>query len=177
MVLGKRRILFRKISPCLFTGNRRLSTSCKSCLYVPRRITPFKSLELPEEYKDYARVAILLHDCAKYGNDNELDKEAYPQHGAICAEMVENFWHEAYESMYGKLPDFIPMAIRSHMGQWVTDRKDRPFTAIDQLVHYADYISSRNFIDIPSITAKYEQIVEQERKELEELTANISVPF
>lgn len=91
--------------------------------------------------------------------------------------MVENFWREAYEPMYGKLPDFIPMAIRSHMGQWVTDRKDRPFTAIDQLVHYADYISSRNFIDIPSITAEYEQIVEQERKEFEELTANISVPF
>lgn len=148
-----------------------------ACMFLEELLRLSRWSYMPEEYKDYARVAILLHDCAKYGNDNELDKEAYPQHGAICAEMVENFWHEAYESMYGKLPDLIPMAIRSHMGQWVTDRKDRPFTAIDQLVHYADYISSRNFIDIPSITAEYEQIVEQERKELEELTANISVPF
>ena len=48
------------------------------------------------------------------------------------------------------------MAIRSHMGQWVEDKEDRPFTQIDRLVHLADYIASRNFWDIPQITAEYQ---------------------
>ena len=30
-----------------------------------------------------------------------------------------------------------------------------PFTDIDRLVHLADYIASRNFIDIPEITSDY----------------------
>lgn len=121
-----------------------------------------------EEYKDYARVAILLHDCAKYGAGDEMDKEAYAEHGALAAQMVIAFWEEEFEYEHGKLSDLLPMAIRSHMGQWVNEREDRPFTSIDQLVHYADYIASRNFIDIPQVSKEY-----QAQTEID----NIFIPF
>ena len=148
-----------------------------ACMFLEELLRLSRWSYMPDKYKDYARVAILLHDCAKYGKGDEMDKDDYAQHGAICAEMVKEFWDEEYADRYGKMPDLIPMAIRSHMGQWVTDREDRPFTSLDQLVHYADYISSRNFIDIPSVTAEYEAVAEQERKEFEELTADIPLPF
>lgn len=148
-----------------------------ACMFLEELLRLSRWSYMPDKYKDYARVAILLHDCAKYGKGDEMDKDDYAQHGAICAEMVKEFWDEEYADRYGKMSDLIPMAIRSHMGQWVTDREDRPFTSLDQLVHYADYISSRNFIDIPSVTAEYEAVAEQERKEFEKLTADIPLPF
>ena len=54
------------------------------------------------------------------------------------------------------------MAIRSHMGQWVENRDDRPFTNIDRLVHMADYIASRPFWDIPELTAQYAEDYDKE---------------
>ena len=48
------------------------------------------------------------------------------------------------------------MAIRSHMGQWVEERDERPFTNIDRLVHMADYMASRSFWDIPELSAQFD---------------------
>jgi hypothetical protein len=42
------------------------------------------------------------------------------------------------------------------MGQWVDDKEDKPFTTIDRVVHLADYIASRSFLDIPTLSAEYE---------------------
>ena len=44
------------------------------------------------------------------------------------------------------------------MGQWSTDKDDRPFTQIDRCVHLADYIASRSFIDIPNLIQEYEMV-------------------
>ena len=167
-----------KFHPVFSQGQGGLIRHIKAaCLFLEELLRLSRWSYMPEPYKDYARVAILLHDCAKYGAGDEINKEDYEMHGMLCAEMVKDFWAEAYEAKYGKLPDLIPMAIRSHMGQWTNPREDRPFTSLDQLVHYADYISSRSFIDIPSVTAEYEAVAEQERKEFEELTADIPLPF
>ena len=51
--------------------------------------------------------------------------------------------------------EFFLSAIRCHMGQW-SEREDRPFTNIDRCVHMADYMASRNFIDIPQIAEEYQ---------------------
>lgn len=106
-----------------------------------------------DEYKDYARVACLLHDTCKYGEFDEVDKKAYSKHGWLASIKVAQAWHE----FFGKpAPELLLMAIRSHMGQWVEDKDDRPFTQIDRLVHLSDYIASRSFWDIPTLTAEYE---------------------
>jgi hypothetical protein len=45
------------------------------------------------------------------------------------------------------------------MGQWSTEKEDRPFTAVDRCVHMADYMASRSFIDIPSIMDEYDECI------------------
>ena len=104
------------------------------------------------EYKDYARVACLLHDTCKYGSGDTEDKDCYKNHGALAASDVCAAWQEFFNE---PAPQLLTMAIRSHMGQWVEDRNDRPFTNIDRLVHLADYIASRSFWDIPELVEQY----------------------
>ena len=53
--------------------------------------------------------------------------------------------------------EFFLSAIRCHMGQW-SEKEDRPFTNIDRCVHMADYMASRNFIDIPQIVEEYDKV-------------------
>ena len=102
---------------------------------------------MPEAYKDYAYASAIMHDTVKYGFTAELDKTAYADH----AKNASLNW-EAFCAEIGYQPHpFISMAIRSHMGQWTTEREDKPFTNIDRVVHMADYIASRSFIDIPAL--------------------------
>ena len=114
------------------------------------------------EYKDYARVACLLHDTRKYGSNDAEDKNCYKEHGRLAADAVATAWLEFFDQ--GEAPELLLMAIRSHMGQWTENRDDRPFTIIDRLVHLSDYIASRPFWDIPSLTSEY---FEDNAKEIE----------
>lgn len=110
-----------------------------------------------DEYQDYARVACLLHDVCKYGEGDEVDKTCYKEHGALASNAVSNSW----EVFFGiPAPELLCMAIRSHMGQWTENRDERPFTNIDRLVHLSDYIASRPFWDIPTLTAEYNEDAE-----------------
>lgn len=120
---------------------------------------------LTDERKDYARVACLLHDTAKYGVYAEINKDDYPRHGSIAANCVEHAWPVFFEE---DCPYELTHAILSHMGQWTTDKADRPFTPIDRLVHMADYVASRSFIDIPAINADY-----NDKAELDEISPEL----
>ena len=104
-------------------------------------------------YKDYARVACLLHDTCKYGCGDEENQDCYKNHGALASEAVAQGWVDFFGT---PCPDLLIMAIRSHMGQWVENKEDRPFTNIDRLVHLADYIASRSFWDIPQIAEEWQ---------------------
>lgn len=107
---------------------------------------------MKDEYKDYVIAACLVHDTIKYGEE-EFDKSEYKNHARNAADAFA-FWCEN-NTPIGE-PHFLLLnAIRSHMGQWSTEKEDRPFTSVDRCVHMADYIASRNFIDIPSITEDY----------------------
>lgn len=105
------------------------------------------------EYKDYARVACLLHDTRKYGYGDTENKDCYKKHGMLAAEAVAAAWLSFFDQ--GEAPELLLMAIRSHMGQWTEDADDRPFTNIDRLVHLSDYIASRPFWDIPELSVQY----------------------
>lgn len=120
---------------------------------------------MKDRYKDYARVACLLHDTRKYGNGDTEDKECYKNHGALAADAVAQAWLEFFDQ--GEAPELLLMAIRSHMGQWTEDKEDRPFTNIDRLVHLADYIASRPFWDIPTLTEEYKA----------DYSAGVDLPF
>ena len=109
---------------------------------------------MKEEYKDYVISACILHDTAKYGIV-EYDKKEYKNHATNA---VKAFAEYAERVMGYKPSEFLLNAIASHMGQWSTEKEDRPFTNIDRCVHMADYMASRAFIDIPSITIEWNRV-------------------
>jgi hypothetical protein len=120
---------------------------------------------MKDEYKDYVIASCILHDTMKYGL-GEFDKSEYKNHARNASIAFLNYCtdYTDYE------PHFLLLnAIESHMGQWSTDKEDRPFTSVDRCVHMADYMASRNFIDIPSITDEYNEIACQWAEEHREL--------
>ena len=112
---------------------------------------------MSDEHKDYVIAACILHDTMKYGFGATIDKEEYKNHAANAACAFKMF---AKECDY-TASDFLLGAIRSHMGQWSTNKEDKPFTPIDRCVHMADYMASRSFIDIPSISEDYEEVANE----------------
>ena len=110
-----------------------------------------------DEYKDYVIAACIVHDTAKYGA-KEYDKAEYKNHAPAAAVAFDTWCI----SLDYNCSEFLLNAIASHMGQWSTDRDDRPFTNIDRCVHMADYMASRPFIDIPQIVEEYNAIVESD---------------
>lgn len=129
------------------------------------------------EYKDFARVACLLHDICKYGDRDKMDKNCYKEHGAIAASRVADAWDEFFNDGedFTHCPELLLMAIRSHMGQWTENRDHRPFTNIDRVVHMADYIASRPFFDIPQLNQEYDK--DKERWYCEDTTCFDDLPF
>jgi HD superfamily phosphohydrolase YqeK len=113
---------------------------------------------MKDEYKDYVIAACIIHDTAKYGTGEEMDKKEYKNHAENAAILFNDF---AKECDY-QPSEFMLNAVRAHMGQWSTNKEDRPFTNIDRCVHMADYMASRSFIDIPCIVDEYEQTAESE---------------
>ena len=121
---------------------------------------------MKEEFKDFVIAACIIHDTVKYGFEKEIDKSEYANHASNAAQSFAEFCfnNTNYEPHY-----LLLQAVRSHMGQWSTDREDRPFTSVDRCVHMADYMASRNFIDIPAITEEYHEIACQWAEEHREL--------
>jgi hypothetical protein len=121
---------------------------------------------MKEEFKDFVIAACIIHDTVKYGFEKEIDKSEYANHASNAAQSFAEFCfnNTNYEPHY-----LLLQAVRSHMGQWSTDREDRPFTSVDRCVHMADYMASRSFIDIPSITEEYHEIACQWAEEHREL--------
>ena len=112
---------------------------------------------MKEEYKDYVIVACLIHDTCKYG-ETEYDKSQYSDHAKNAATAFASFCSEEFYTP----SEFLLNAVKSHMGQWTEDKEDRPFTSVDRCVHLADYMASRNFIDIPSLVAEYNEVASGE---------------
>ena len=109
---------------------------------------------MKDEYKDYVIAACILHDTAKYGI-SEYDKSEYKNHAFNAAKAFVEY---AEQVMNYKPSEFLLNSIVAHMGQWSTEKEDRPFTNIDRCVHMADYMASRSFIDIPGIMEEWERV-------------------
>lgn len=144
-----------KYHPQFTKGEGGLVRHTKAVAWVCEELLRMSSYAYMKDiYKDYARVACLLHDTRKYGGGDTEDKDCYKEHGAIAAFDVAVAWLSFFDT---SCPELLTMAIRSHMGQWTENKDDRPFTNIDRLVHLSDYIASRPFWDIPDITAEYNE--------------------
>lgn len=103
-------------------------------------------------YKDYVIAACIIHDTAKYGLTGEMDKTVYKDHAENAAKLFESWCLTECDYVPSEL---MLNAVKAHMGQWSTNREDKPFTSIDRCVHMADYMASRSFIDVPCITEEW----------------------
>ena len=132
-----------KFHPAFALGDGGLQRHTAAAFHIMNELLRMSSYSyMPEQYKEYARIAIILHDTVKYGFGSEPDKTQYAAHGENAAANIAKAWELFFTE---PAPEFLLSAVRSHMGQW---GKIKPFTNIDRLVHLADYISSRKFIDI-----------------------------
>lgn len=109
---------------------------------------------MKSEYKDYVIAACILHDTQKYGI-GEFNKQEYKNHAVNAAIEFKDYCEQVMDYHPS---EYLLDAMRSHMGQWSTEKEDRPFTNIDRCVHMADYMASRSFIDIPGIVEEWEKV-------------------
>ena len=96
-----------------------------------------------EIYKDYVIAACIIHDTAKYGMV-DYDKGEYKNHARNAADAFEVYCME-HGYMVSEL---LTGAVAAHMGQWSTEKEDRPFTSID-LVLARNMTRSRTMMTCP----------------------------
>ena len=150
-----------KFHPCFSQGDGGLVRHTKAVVMFAEELLRMSSYAyMKDEYKDLVILACIVHDTVKYG-ESEFNKEEYKNHAKNAANLVKLAWDEHFE-MTPHCPELLLMAIASHMGQWSTEKEDRPFTNIDRCVHMADYMASRSFIDIPCIVDEYNAVEEND---------------
>ena len=147
-----------KFHPAFSQGKGGLVRHTKAVVMFAEELLRMSSYAfMRDEYKDYVIAACLVHDTAKYGA-KEYDKAEYKNHAPAAAVAFDTWCM----SLDYDCSEFLLNAIASHMGQWSTDRDDRPFTNIDRCVHMADYMASRPFIDIPQIVEEYNAVIDND---------------
>ena len=108
--------------------------------------------DLTDEEKEGVIVACLIHDTIKYGETDIMTKSKYKFHADNGAKAFQEF----AITQCGYTPDKkILNAVRTHMGKWGIQK---PACLMDDCVHLADYIASRNFIDIEKIRNEYAEV-------------------
>ena len=151
-----------KFHPKFSQGEGGLIRHTKAVVMFAEELLRMSSyMYMKDDYKDFVIMACIAHDTAKYGLA-VYDKKEYPNHGKNAAKLLNMAWYEYFGI---EAPEYLLSAIRSHMGQWTTDKEDRPFTNIDRCVHMADYMASRSFIDIPQVVSEYNAVVNDEPEE------------
>ena len=138
-----------KYHPAFSQGEGGLVRHTKAVVMFAEELLRMSSyMYMKPHWKDYVIIACILHDTAKYGRQDEPNKDEYRDHASNAAKAFNEY-------CYGDAPELLLNAIAGHMGQWSTDKDDRPQTPIDRCVHLADYIASRAFMDIPVVSEEW----------------------
>lgn len=114
-----------------------------------------------EKEKDLLICAAIVHDIKKYGNGSKYTVKNHPELASkyvIDTNSLKNVITEEEAK-------FCADAIETHMGQWGTIK---PSTDAQKLVHMADCLASRKFLDVnfdnPEINTKTNIIAESKKK-------------
>lgn len=143
-----------KFHPQFSQGNGGLVRHTKAVVMFAEELLKMSNyMYMSEEHKDFVIMACIVHDTCKYGK-YEYDKVEYKNHSVNASELLNDYWYKYFGI---QASEFLLSAIRCHMGQW-SERENKPFTNIDRCVHMADYMASRNFINIPQVVDEYREI-------------------
>lgn len=106
-----------------------------------------------QDTKDMMIVSIMAHDFFKYGLPEKAGKYTTSEHPVTCRDFI--FGNKELQSMLEpEQVKFIGDCIASHSGQWNTDYRSKkeilpkPVTGPQNLVHLADFLVSRRYINI-----------------------------
>lgn len=101
--------------------------------------------------KDLMRVAGMMHDTRKSGDDEAYTKSKYTKfdHPLLAANEIRSLIGFISEEEL----EIIAVMIESHMGQWNTDKRSSvilplPTNKYQKLLHLADYLASREDIEV-----------------------------
>lgn len=136
-----------KYHPKFAQGEQGLIRHTKALVGIANDLLALEQFDFDNDTKDMIRVAGILHDAKKHG-DNGSTYTVF-DHPVIAAEWVRNSRSEAI-SQADK--NKIASMIASHMGSWNTDKRSnivlpKPVTAAQQFVHMCDYLASRKHLE------------------------------
>ena len=101
---------------------------------------------------DYVIAALILHDSCKCGRNwtSRYTIHEHPTEAAAFIQAVIDGNDEKYE--VSSYVGIVGSLVASHMGQWNIDRRSRkilpkPTTIAQQMVHVADYLASRKYLE------------------------------
>lgn len=103
--------------------------------------------KLSEHEHDLLIAASIIHDTGKYGVDGKSAK-IQDNHPELIRLMIPK------ELIVGDIDEILSI-VETHMGQW---GNIQPITKLQKLCHYADYIASRDDINIPMTLTTDSQI-------------------
>lgn len=101
--------------------------------------------------RDLLRVAGIMHDSRKSGDDEDFGKNKYTKfdHPILAANVIRGITDDLSNDEIA----IVTSAIESHMGQWNTDKRSStvlplPETKYQKILHLADYLASRKDIEV-----------------------------
>lgn len=142
-----------KYHPAYSLGDGGLVRHTKAAVKIADCLLSLEMYKALAEQKDLIVSALILHDSVKKGKDGtQWTTIEHPLDGADL--FIETAKAANYEDMAEV--EAIAGMIRSHMGQWNTDRSGRevlpkPSTHAQKFVHQCDYLASRKFITIEEL--------------------------
>lgn len=116
------------------------------------------NMKFNERERDLMRVACIMHDSRKSGDQESFEKNKYTkfEHPILAANVVRevsNLDEDGKELISTDERELIALAIESHMGQWNTnDRSDTvlplPTSKYGIMLHTVDYFASRKDVEV-----------------------------
>ena len=136
-----------KYHPKFAQGEQGLVRHTKALVGIANDLFALEQCNLDSDTKDMIRVAGILHDTKKHG-DNGSPYTVF-DHPIIAAEWIRN---SNSETISQDIKNRIADMVASHMGQWNEDKRSdkvlpKPVTAEQQFVHMCDYLASRKHLE------------------------------
>ena len=136
-----------KFHPKFAQNEQGLVRHTKALVGIANDLLALEQYNFDPDTKDMIRVAGILHDAKKLG-DNGSQWTVFG-HPIIAADWVRN---SKSETVSQDVKDYIAYIISSHMGQWNTDKRSdcvlpKPVTEEQKFVHMCDYLASRKHLE------------------------------
>lgn len=141
-----------KYHPKQDLGEGGLVRHTKAVVRVALDLIRCEQFEDSKSKQDEIISACLLHDILKSGYEGSGKTVA--EHPLLADDFIERIYMNKYRNMnIGMSVINIENYIRSHMGIWNKDLDGneilpKPVYSLEKLVHLADYIASRKYIDM-----------------------------